>query len=317
MNCTAPLRPEQKYGFACLACPATGQPLQRVGDVLVSADRRHSYPIVREIPRFVASDHYTRSFSFEWNVHRRTQLDTYRADDSSEQIFRDKTGLTPNDVRGKLVLDAGIGAGRFADVLARWGATVVGIDLSYAVEAANENFGARSNVLVCQADIARLPFRPGTFDFVICIGTLHHTPDSKKHFSYLPRLLKPGGEIAVWVYPDEGGYVTRARWIPFTNQIPKTWYYSFCKVFVPWALRHRESRVVRWLQRVFPFSDQGLGLENDVLDTFDAYSPRYHGIHAPEEVMGWFRDCGLADIREIPWHTAVRGRRPFSSTACG
>src|SRR5262249_2893160 len=105
-----------------LVCPASRQPLHREGDVLRTTGGSHSYPIVREIPRFVTGDRYARSFSFEWNVHDRTQLDRFRGDDSSEQMFRIKTGLKPDDVRGKLVLDAGVGAGRFADVLLRWGA---------------------------------------------------------------------------------------------------------------------------------------------------------------------------------------------------
>src|SRR5262249_15041010 len=260
------------------------------------------------IPRFVTSDHYVNSFSFEWNVHNHTQLDAFRADKSSERIFQEKTGLTAADVRGKLVLDAGIGAGRFADVLARWGATVVGVDLSYAVEAANVTFGAVPNVLVCQADIGNLPFRPGTFDYIVSIGVLHHTPDTRRYFDCLPRLLKPGGEIAIWVYPNEGEYTTRAKWIAFTSRIPEQWYYSFCKVFVPWAQRHRNSRFVYHLRHLFPFSDEGLGVENDILGTFDGYSPRYHGIHAPQEVTSWFHAAGLTDVRQLPWHSAVRGR---------
>lgn len=303
------LRIEDRAAFSTLACPHTGQPLQRIGDALVTPDRAHSYPIVREIPRFVTSDRYVNSFSFEWNVHNHTQLDTFRGDQSSERILEEKTGLTPADVRGKLVLDAGIGAGRFADVLARWGATVVGVDLSYAVEAANVTFGEQPQVLVCQADIGNLPFRPGTFDFIVSIGVLHHTPDTRRYFDCLPRLLKPGGEIAIWVYPNEGEYATRAKWIPFTSRIPKHWYYSFCKVFVPWALRRRHSRFAHLLRHLFPFSDQGLGVENDILDTFDGCSPRYHGIHSPGEVTGWFRAAALTDIRDYPWHTAVRGRR--------
>src|SRR5205085_7118608 len=111
------------------------------GEELTTPDGAHRYPIVRNIPRFVANDLYVDSFSFEWNVHKRTQLDTYRQDQSSTDVFQQKTGLTPEQVRGKLVLDAGVGAGRFTDTLTRWGAKVVGIDLSYAVDAAHEHFG--------------------------------------------------------------------------------------------------------------------------------------------------------------------------------
>ena len=300
---------EHKLDFSVLACPETGQSLSRVGDELVTADGTRRYSIVREIPRFVASDLYVESFSFEWNVHKKTQLDTYRQDTSSEDTFRHKTGLTPEQVRGKLVLDAGVGAGRFTDVLVKWGARVVGIDLSYAVEAAQENFASLSQVLICQADIAKLPFREGTFDYIISIGVLHHTPDTSTFFSFLPRFLKPGGEIAIWVYPSEGDYVKRKAWIPFTSRIPAGMFYRFCRVFVPWAHRHPRNLLVRYLRRAFPFSDQGLGLENDILDTFDGYSPRYHGIHSPDDVEGWFREEGLVGIERFGWNTAVRGRR--------
>jgi len=303
------LRVEDRTAFSSLACPQSGQPLRRVGNSLVTPDEAFSYPIVREIPRFVTSDYYANSFSFEWNVHDHTQLDWFRTDHSSEHIFRQKTGLTPADVRGRLVLDAGIGAGRFADVLVRWGAVVVGVDLSFAVEAANVTFGSLPKVLVCQADIGNLPFRPGTFDYVISIGVLHHTPDARRYFNCLPRLLKPGGEIAIWVYPDEGEYATRAKWIPFTSRIPMPWYYSFCRVFIPWAFKRRRSRFVHHLRHLLPFSDQGLGVENDILDTFDAYSPRFHGTHSPAEVKAWFRASDLTNIREYPWPTSVRGQR--------
>ena len=304
-----PIRVEDKTDFHVLVCPETGQRVHRVGDRLQTDDGTRTYRVVREIPRFVASDLYTRSFSFEWNVHKRTQLDSFRNDRSSEDIFRQKTGLTPDDVRGKLVLDAGIGAGRFSDVLVSWGARVVGIDLSYAVEAAAENLGRLPQVLICQADIGRLPFRPDTFDYIVSIGVLHHTPDTKRYASFLPRFLRPGGELVIWVYPDEGDYLMRRVWIPFTSRIPQTAFYRFCRTFVPWAHRHPSTALVRFIRMVFPFSAQGLGLDNDILDTFDGYSPRYHGVHSPSEVEGWFKEFGLVDVRCLEWHTAVRGRR--------
>ncbi|MGH7298507.1 MAG: methyltransferase domain-containing protein, partial [Polyangiaceae bacterium] len=139
--------------WSVLACPECQGTLERGGESL-RCPRGHAFPIVRGIPRFVATDAYVDSFSFEWNTHKTTQLDSHRGDTSSEEIFRQKTGLTPADLRGKLVLDAGVGSGRFSEIMARWGARVVGIDLSYAVEAAQENFRALPNVLIAQADIA-------------------------------------------------------------------------------------------------------------------------------------------------------------------
>jgi hypothetical protein len=65
------------------------------------------------------------------------------------------------------------------------------------------------------------------------------------------------------------------------------------------------------MQKLFPFSAQGLGIENDILDTFDGFSPQFHGIHAPEEVEDWFREAGLVDLsRPSDWITCVKGVKP-------
>jgi len=290
-----------------LCDPATGESLLLQDDSF--AGRAARYPVVRDIPRFVPSDFYVRSFSFEWNTHSSTQLDSFRGDRSSEEQFIQKTGLLAEDLRGKLVLDAGVGAGRYADVASRWGADVVGVDLSYAVEAAHRNFLERRNVWIAQADIGALPFRPNSFDVIFSIGVLHHTPDTRQYFLKLVPLLKPGGTIAIWVYPNEGDYVVRARWIRFVNKIPPRMIYAWCRWFVPWAQARLDRPMVGLIRRIFPFSTQGLGIENDILDTFDGYSPRYHGIHSPEEVEEWFREAGLVDVRRpSAWNTCVRGR---------
>jgi SAM-dependent methyltransferase len=296
--------------LSALACPTCKASLTRRGEALFCPSGPHEFPLVRGIPRFVQSDEYVGSFSFEWNTHKTTQLDTFRSDDFSEDTLRKKTGFGPEDLRGKLVLDAGIGAGRFTEIMARWGANVIGIDLSYAVEAAQENLGHLDNVLVAQADIGHLPFKAETFDVIVSIGVLHHTPDTRKYFQALVPYVRHGGTIAIWVYPVEPDYVTRKQWIPFTSRIPERIFYEWCRWFVPFANRHPNNLLIRCIRRVFPFSRQGLGLENDILDTFDCYPPRFHGIHTPEEVEGWFTEAGLVDVHNPgPSNTAMRGVR--------
>ena len=295
-----------------LCDPVTGAALKEEESAFVSDVAR--YQIIRGIPRFVPGDEYVGSFSFEWNTHNRTQLDSFRGDRSSEDQFIQKTGFRQEDLQGKLVLDAGVGAGRYADVVSRWGANVIGVDLSYAVEAAYQNFVDRPNVWIAQADIGKLPFKPASFDVIFSIGVLHHTPDTEVYFKKLVPLLKPGGQIAIWVYPKEGDYIVRKEWVPFVNKLPPRMFYAWCRWFVPWAQQRLDTRLIRILSRLFPFSVQGLGLENDILDTFDGYSPKYHWIHSPEEVGRWFREAGLEDIRRPSgWNTCVRGLMPAHS----
>ena len=302
-------KPIEQLVLPALRDPVRREPLRLEGDKLFNGNG--SWPIVRGVPRFVSSDHYVGSFSFEWNTHNQTQLDVYRGDQSSEDQFVQKTGYSPEQLKGKLVLDAGVGAGRYADVASRWGANLVGVDLSFAVEASYRNFRDRPNVFIAQADIGSLPFAEGTFDYIFSIGVLHHTPDTRKYFLSLVPLLKPGGTIAIWVYPKEGDYIVRNEWIKFVNKIPPKMFYAWCRWFVPWAQARLSNPWVGAIRRMFPFSTQGLGMENDILDTFDGYSPTFHGIHSPEEVEGWFREAGLTRIsRPSGWNTCVKGVKP-------
>lgn len=309
---SAPLKSIEHRILPLLCDPEDGAPLVRTEAAYVGGAR--TYPIVNGIPRFVASDLYVGSFSFEWETHDKTQLDIFREDRPSEKEFVAKTDFSPDFLSGKLVLDAGVGAGRYSDVASRWGADVVGVDLSFAVDASQRNLGERDNVWIAQADIGRLPFRPDSFDVIFSIGVLHHTPDTHAYFAKLVPLLKPGGVIAIWVYPRHGDYIIREHWVRFVNRIPARWFYAWCRWFVPWAQARLHYPMVDAIRRVFPFPTHGLGIEYDILDTFDGYSPRYHGIHTPEEVERWYRDAGLVDImRPSDWDTCVRGRRPVAS----
>ncbi len=87
---------------------------------------------------------------------------------------------------------------------------IVGVDLSRAVDAAHELTRELPHVSVIQGDLLRLPFLPATFDHIYSLGVIDHTPDPRAAFLSLARLLKPGGRIAIWVYPRERAIV---EWI--------------------------------------------------------------------------------------------------------
>ena len=122
------------------------------------------FPIVRGVARFVDEHGYADSFGYQWQRFDKTQLD-HAGRYKSEPDFIDKTGLKPADLKGKLVLDVGCGMGRFAEVVTRWGARVVGVDLSVAAEVAARNLADREFVAL-QADVFALPFAPESFDYI-------------------------------------------------------------------------------------------------------------------------------------------------------
>lgn len=297
--------------FRCPHCPTS--PLQAAGhDRMQCPACRRTFPLERGVWRFVDSEHYSGSFGYQWNRFARTQLDSATGTARSRDAFVEKTGWALEDLRGKTMLDAGCGMGRFAEVCADVGAEVVGIDLSSAVDAAAQNLRHRSNVTICQADILNTPFRPGTFDFIYSLGVLHHTPDTRRAFLSLVPLLKPGGRIAIWVYWDRlarlypGSELLR----PITSRLSKPVLVQLSRVAVPLYWLHRVPVVGRLTSAVLPTS---MNPDPDwrTLDTFDWYSPRYQWKHSDEQVRGWFGEAGLVDLVTGPFKVSVSGRMPL------
>jgi SAM-dependent methyltransferase len=159
------------------------------------------FPVVRGIPRFVPDDLYASSFGLQWNTFRKTQLDSYTGTTiSKDRLTRIMGGL--DWLEGKKVLEAGCGAGRFSEVLleAIGDGELYSFDLSCAVEAAKENCVDFPNRRICQADILSMPFKPESFDVVICIGVIQHTPDPEKTIAALSRMVRPGGRLFIDCY---------------------------------------------------------------------------------------------------------------------
>jgi SAM-dependent methyltransferase len=267
-----------------------------------------AYPIRHGIPRFVPTDDYVENFSFEWNLHRKTQVDSIAGHHESHNTFVEKTGFREDELKGRLVLDVGCGTGRFMEVAAGCGATVVGIDLSYAVDAAYVNMGNRPNINIIQANLFHLPFRRETFDAIYSIGVLHHTRNTREAFLQLPRLLKKNGTIAIWVYVWAGEYsqiVDRIR--RWTVKIPQRLLYVLCALWVPVYYAFHQTRWIGKYVRKIPTSNQGRGFIWDILDTFDNYSPLYQWKHTSQEVRGWFEEAGLDQLIELSFPVSFRG----------
>jgi SAM-dependent methyltransferase len=298
----------------CLSCR---NPLRGRDSGFVCVDCGREYPLVDGVVRFVDEQKYSGSFGFQWHRHARTQLDDDQSK-ISERDFRMRTGFRPEDLAGKLVLDVGCGMGRFADVATRWGAHVIGIDLSLAAEVAARNLAGR-NAAFFQADVFHLPFAPESFDLIYSIGVLHHTPDCERAFKMLPGLLKPGGRIAIWLYSRYNAWYRMSDiYRKVTRRMSPRTLHVLCYGVVPLYGIHQVLRKIPLVGR--PASGAlayliPMAFHRDprwrILDTFDWYSPWYQSKHTYEEVFRWFESCGLEDLRVIEQPIAVQGRRPL------
>jgi len=318
--------------LACRACSATDVSLgieekNGEGEILEGSVAckacNATLRVSRGVLRAVESDHYTKSFSFQWQLHKRTQLDNAKSD-KSRRVFLRKTGLSLEDLEGKRVLDVGVGTGRFADVIQRAGADVTGIDLSYSVETAMENVGHRRGVNIVQADVFDLPFARESFDLIYSIGVLDHTPDCRKAFLGLVPYLRPGGTIVIWVYdahnwsPGSVKDTTNRFWRSITRRLPPRVLYALCVLGLPLYFFRRipgaeqimHLALPGFVYHAIPETNTHPDIREHLLDTFDWYGTYYLSKHTYPEVFSWFAEAGLEGVRVLPHPVSMSGHRP-------
>ena len=219
-----------------LACPVCSKsfshtPLLCNGDEttegLLSCDCGRSYPIVDGIPRVVEDafglfpafgEKYANllptarprnidshppgedlrrtreSFGYQWTAFSAMVID-FR-----ENFLEYIHPVQPAFFPGKRGLDVGCGFGRHIVNAAQFGAEMVGVDISAAIDVTHKNTHNLPNVHLVQADVYRMPFRQGTFDFAYSIGVLHHLPDPEAGFKQLVSVVKSKGAVFIWVY---------------------------------------------------------------------------------------------------------------------
>jgi SAM-dependent methyltransferase len=315
-----------------LADPDTGEPLAlsddrghdwiEDGELVTSSGR--TYPIVRGVPRFVSSEDYSSSFGLQWNRFASVQLDSATGASYSQRRFDEEVGWSADEMDGAWIVDAGCGAGRFADIVAGRGAHVVAVDLSAAVEVVGERARTSPNLHPIQADLRRLPLRPGAVAGLYSIGVLQHTPDPIASARRLVELLPSSGRFALTIYG-------RKRW---TKLYAKYWWR-------PLTTRMRPERLLAVIEGLMPllfpltsvlFSLPVLGrlfqfvipvanyvdrsdlprhtrYQEAILDTFDMLAPRYDRPVTADEVEQGLR--GLVDALEVRSRVpvVVRGAR--------
>lgn len=319
-----------------LRCPACGGDLHvvasrvRAGEVeegtLTCAACAVRYPVTRGVPRLLRDTadalnvRTVRRFEWQWRRFNHAQLELAPR---LRELFLDWVRpLTREDFRGKVVLDAGCGMGRWTMQAAGMRAhDVVAVDLGGSVDIAYANTAHLDNVHVVQADIMELPLQP-VFDVVMCIGVLHHMPDPAAGFRSLSALLAPGGTISAWVYGEENNgwvlaTVDRLRGA-VTSRLPGRLLHALTTPLAAliWAAAHwvyegpRAARLP-YAPYMAYLKSYGLATINNIV--FDQLTPHVARYLPRQEVQRWldegeFAESGLIHRNANSW--IVWGRRP-------
>lgn len=241
------------------------------------------------------------SFAYEWKY-------IYKENDYEKQNFFHFAGpyVTEENIKGKKTLDIGCGSGRFTKWAALSGTEVsFGSDLGETVEVAYEMTKDIPNACIVQADIYHMPFKD-TFDLSYSIGVLHHLPKPQEGFSRLPKTLKQGGEMVIWVYNRRNNARAIYFYEPLRSilkKLPKPILFKFSHI--PGFTVHLINLFGKFLENIglgniakkLPFAYYANFPFNMKLnDAFDVLATPKSNYYRVEEVKKWFSEADLRNI---------------------
>lgn len=303
--------------------PKTGEALSIKDGHLITASG-HEVPIVKDIPRFVSEENYASAFGLQWKTFKLTQLDSSNQMNISLERLERCLGMKLSELKGKAILEVGCGAGRFTELLVKSGAFVHSVDLSIAVETNKENIGDAENFRIAQASVYELPFPDASFDLVICIGVIQHTPSSERTIENLWSKVKPGGTMIIDHYRWRLAYYSTLK--PLYRQylkrlepkkskekvdklvnffFPLHWKYKNNKFL--WWLLHRFSPLIEYIHE-FPDMNYNDQLELSRLDSYDSLTDYYKHLRTPAQIKRTLKQIGGKNIWINIGGNGVEGR---------
>lgn len=283
----------------------------------IKSESGHSYPTIRGIPRFVGAENYSNDFGDQWNRFPKTQLDSFTGFNHSEARLARCLRGDLESLKDKKVLEAGSGAGRFTEVLLKYGAIVHSFDYSSAVDANAKNNGDHENLVLVQADIRKIPFPKASYDYVVCLGVLQHTPNPEESIKCLWEMVRPGGALVIdhyiWKWrlilpPPFGGSEVIYRWLIL--KLPRKFRFTVVKALTDfwfsWHWRFKDSLLMqRILRRISPVQfhypdyvlrDRQMYYDSSLLHTIDGTTDFYKHRRKPNQIRKLLEEIGAADI---------------------
>ena len=153
------------------------------------------------VPRWTVEKHYDHLIAIgnDWS------FDPPYVQGYMERMDGPRFDAALGDLRGRQVLDVGVGTGRIARrVLSAGCGRLTGIDLSSgALALCRNNLSAFANVELTQADICSF-VRPDAFDIAYSVLTLLHVEDKALAISNIVASVRTGGRIVLSASCDCG-----------------------------------------------------------------------------------------------------------------
>lgn len=251
-------------------------------------------------------------FGYEWDSYNEI-LPQYE-----EQFRRWLPQFKSEDWKGKTFIDVGCGMGRNSCWPMSDGAAAgVAIDVDErSLAAARRNLSGFPQIEVrCQSayDIQETD----TFDIAFSIGVIHHLEFPEQALMAMTRSVKPGGQVAIWVYGFENNewlvrLLNPLRKVLFSRlPVGFVHFLSFFPTAILWLLLQLGFGRIEYFRLIRNF-----GFAHLRSIVFDQMLPKIANYWGRGEVKSLLEEAGLVDINirwvnEMSW--AAVGRKPNHS----
>ena len=281
-----------RYGYPIVDC------VVRLTPELADYYREWLVPLDLEPPAGGGANNFqaeatVNSFGFQWMWNS-----AMRSEEDLRWRVASRFQVNPNDFAGKIVLDAGAGAGDQSHWLLQQGAQVVSIDLSSAIDVVARKLRMNPGWVGVQGDITALPLAESQFGVVYCEGVIPFTRDSALTVRELCRVLHPGGVILATHYARSirlVGRVKQAYNMALRNRLSRYERYKLLLLTGNFAA----LSLIPWLGKLLRLS--GTAIYNDLMsdfkttwtNTFDYYGDHAYQRHITSgEFWDYFQQAG-------------------------
>lgn len=227
-----------------------------------------------------------RSFDFQWAELKDGDAmlsDTWFHEHVERILVDELLCVAPEWFRGRRVLDAGCGIGRWTLGLLRLGCHVTAVDQSphglQAAEAYMRKLApqalAEGRLELLQADLLTPPaaLLARRFDLVFSFGVLHHTGDTRRALENVAGLVGEQGLLFLYLYG------TRSLDLAKRGVL-----LGLRTLLAPLPFRAK----ARALRLLLP--------GRDTHQAFDTFSPLINDTYGHETVEGWLSELGFAEV---------------------
>ena len=236
---------------------------------------------------------YSPNFGLQWNKFPITQFDSHTGFPLTKNRLLSSSEWNLNEIKDKLIIELGSGAGRFTEILISAGSYVVSVEMSEAINVNSLNNNSE-NIIFIKSSINNLKFLNDMFDYVLCYGVAQHTPDIIETYKSCYGFGKKEGKISIDHYVKTNFPTTKSIWRPITTRIKPSLLLKIIKFYIPYYFTidtFIKKKLPKFLSKILKIllpipcvnytdaknipQEKSKLIEWAIMDTFDALGAKY------------------------------------------